>query len=268
MISCGLLAGLIPAWRASRTDVNESLREGGRSDSAGGSRSRLRGALVVAQVSGACIVLVVAGLFLRSLQSAEHADLGFQPNGVLLASVDLSQFGYDETRGAAFYREVISRARALPGVTSATLSRIQFLSATTIKSERVWKEGQESATPAQTSVIGLNVIDTDYFQTLGIPLLRGRDISVRDTKTSIPVAIINEAMAKQLWPGQDPLGHHFHSGKADSPVIEVIGVAQNGKYGSIFDVADPYFYLPESQSYTARHVLQLKTSAAGNFSRA
>jgi predicted permease len=259
VISCGLLAGLIPAWRASRTDVNESLREGGRSDSAGGSRSRLRGALVVAQVSGACIVLVVAGLFLRSLQSAEHADLGFHPNGVLLASTDLSQFGYDETRGAAFYREVISRARALPGVISATLSNSIPLGQDN-QAERVWKEGQESATPAQTPVIGLNVIDTDYFQTLGIPVLRGRDISPRDTKTSVPVAIINEAMAKQLWPGQDPLGHHFHSGKADSPMVEVIGVAQNGKYGSVFDVADPYFYLPETQAYTARRVLQLKTS--------
>jgi predicted permease len=259
VISCGLFAGLIPAWRASRTDVNESLREGGRSDSAGGSRSRLRGALVVAQVSGACIVLIVAGLFIRSLQSAEHADLGFHPNGVLLASVDLSQFGYDETRGAAFYREVISRARALPGVISATLSNSIPLGNDN-QSERVWKEGQESATPMQTAVIGLNVIDTDYFQTLGIPLLRGRDISARDTKTSLPVAIINEAMAKQLWPGQDPLGHHFHSGKADSPMVEVIGVAQNGKYGSVFDVADPYFYLPQTQSYTARRVLQLKTS--------
>jgi predicted permease len=259
VISCGLFAGLIPAWRASRTDVNESLREGGRSDSAGGSRSRLRGALVVAQVSGACIVLIVAGLFIRSLQSAEHADLGFHPNGVLLASVDLSQFGYDETRGAAFYREVISRARALPGVISATLSNSIPLGNDN-QSERVWKEGQESATPMQTAVIGFNVIDTDYFQTLGIPLLRGRDISLRDTKTSLPVAIINEAMAKQLWPGQDPLGHHFHSGKADSPMVEVIGVAKNGKYGSVFDVADPYFYLPESQSYTARHVLQIKTS--------
>jgi predicted permease len=259
VISCGLLAGLIPAWRASGTDVNESLREGGRSDSAGGSRSRLRGALVVAQVSGACIVLVVAGLFLRSLQSAEHADLGFQPNGVLLASTDLSQFGYDEARGAAFYREVISRARALPGVISATFSNSIPLGENN-DSERVWKEGQESATPAQTAVIGLNIIDTDYFQTLGIPLLRGRDISARDTKTSVPVAIINEAMAKLLWPGQDPLGHHFHSGKPDSPMVEVIGVAKNGKYGSVFDVADPYFYLPESQSYTARHVLQIKTS--------
>ena len=259
VISCGLFAGLIPAWRASRTDVNESLREGGRSDASGGSRSRLRGALVVAQVSGACIVLVVAGLFLRSLQTAEHTDLGFHPDGVLLASVDLSQFGYDETRGSAFYRDVISRARALPGVQSATLSSSIPLGNDN-QAERVWKEGQESATPAQTPVIGLNVIDTDYFQTLGIPLLRGRDISAQDTKTTVPVAIINEAMAKQLWPGQDPIGHHFHSGKPDSSITEVIGVARNARYTSIFDAADPYFYIPETQSYAARRVLQVKTS--------
>ena len=203
--------------------------------------------------------LPISGLFLRSLQTAEHADLGFHPDGVLLASVDLSQFGYDETRGSAFYRDVISRARALPGVQSATLSSSIPLGNDN-QAERVWKEGQESATPAQTPVIGLNVIDTDYFQTLGIPLLRGRDISAHDTKTTVPVAIINEAMAKQLWPGQDPIGHHFHSGKPDSPITKVIGVARNARYTSIFDAADPYFYIPETQSYAARRVLQVKTS--------
>jgi predicted permease len=259
VISCGLLAGLIPAWRASRTDVNESLREGGRSDSAGGSRNRLRGVLVVAQVSGACIVLIVAGLFMRSLQTAQRADLGFHPDGVLIASVDISQFGYDEARGAAFYREVISRARALPSVQSATLSASVPLGNDN-QAQRVWEEGQESATPAQTPVISMNVIDTDYFQTLGIPLLRGRDISARDTKTSPPVAIINETMAKQLWPGEDPLGHHFHFAKPDSPMVEVIGVARKGRYNSIFDDTEPYFYLPQSQNATARRVFQVKTS--------
>jgi len=260
VISCGLFAGLVPAWRASRTDVNESLREGGRSDSAGDSHGRLRGALVVAQVAGACIVLIVAGLFLRSLQTAERADLGFHPDGVLLASVDLSQFGYDETRGTAFYRDVISRARSLPGVQSATLSVTVPLSSNGGQAQRVWKQGQESATPSQTPVIGVNVIDTDYFQTLGIPLLRGRDISDRDTKSSVPVAIINETMAKQLWPGEDPIGHHFHAGKPDSPLTEVIGVARNGKYNGIFNNAEPYFYLAQSQSYTAGRVLQVKTT--------
>jgi putative ABC transport system permease protein len=204
-------------------------------------------------------VLVIAGLFLRSLQTAQRADLGFHPDGVLMASVDISQFGYDESRGAAFYRDVISRARALPGVQSATLSATVPLGNDN-QAERVWKEGQESAAPVQVPVIGLNVIDTDYFQTLGIPLLRGRDISARDTKTSVHVAIINENMAKKLWPGQDPLGHHFHSGKADSPLTEVIGVARNGRYDSIFDTTEPYFYVPQTQAPTARRILQVKTS--------
>jgi putative ABC transport system permease protein len=259
VMSCGVFAGLVPAWRASRTDLNESLREGGRSNSAGAGRSRLRGALVVAQVSGACIVLIIAGLFIRSLRAAEQTDLGFHPDGVLLASVDLSQFGYDDPRGTAFYRDVISRTRALPGVQSATMSSLVPLGENN-NAERVWKEGQESEAPAKVPVIGVNVIDTDYFQTIGIPVLRGRAVSGRDTKSSLPVAVINETMAKQLWPGQDPIGHHFRSGKATSPVTEVVGVVRGGKYNSLFEDPQPYFYLPQTQSYTPQHILQVKTS--------
>jgi predicted permease len=258
VISSGIFAGLIPAWRASRTDVNESLREGGRANSSGAGHNRLRGLFVVAQVAGACIVLIVAGLFLRSLQSAERTNLGFNSNGVLLASLDLSQFGYDESRGTAFYRDVISRVRALPGVDSATL-------ATTVpfgngnQSDRVWKEGQESLPLAKVPNISFNVIDTDYFKTMQIPILRGRDISPRDTKTSIPVAVVNETMAKEFWPGEDPIGHHFRMKKSDSPVIEVVGVARYAKYTGIFDAQDSYIYLPESQNYTASRVLHIRT---------
>jgi predicted permease len=259
VISCGLLSGLLPAWRASRRDLNETLREGGRSNSAGAGRNRLRGALVVAQVSGACIVLVVAGLFLRSLQFAEHTELGFHPEGMLLASVDLSQFGYDEARGAAFYRDVISRARALPGVNSATLAFSVPLGNDSL-GEHVWKEGEESLIPSHVPYIGYNAIDTDYFQTLGIPLLQGRDISSADTKTTLKVAVINQTMADQLWPGQDPLGRHFRVAKPDAPVYEVVGVAHDGKYGGIFESPQPYFYLPETQFYTARRVLQIRTA--------
>lgn len=258
VISSGIFAGLIPAWRASRTDVNESLREGGRSNSSGAGRNRLRGLFVVAQVSGACIVLIVAGLFLRSLQSAERTNLGFNPSGVLLASMDLSQFGYDETRGTAFYRDVISRVRALPGVDSATLAMIVPLGNNN-QSDRVWKEGEESLLPAKVPFVGYNVIDTGYFKTMGIPLLRGRDITAADTKSSIPVAVINETMANQFWPGQDPLGHHFRLKKSDSPFIEVVGVARNAKYSGLFDAPEPYLYLPQSQSYTALRVLHVKT---------
>ncbi len=261
VISCGLFAGLIPAWRASRADLNDTLREGGRSDSAGSGRSRLRGALVVAQVSGACVVLIVAGLFLRSMQVAENTDLGFHPNGVLVASVDLSQFGYVETRGAAFYRDVISRVRALPGAQSATFAASSPLGNDN-QSDRAWKEGQESLLPVKVPFVGYNVIDTDYFQTMEIALLHGRDFSARDLKTSVRVAIINDTMAKQFWPGQDPLGHHFRMGKADAPVIEVIGVARDAIYSGLFDPPSPYFYLPQTQNYTARRVLQVRTASA------
>jgi len=259
VIFSGIFAGLIPAWRASRTDVNESLREGGRANSSGAIHNRIRGLFVVAQVSGACIVLIVAGLFLRSLQTAQHTNLGFNSNGVLLASVDLSQFGYDEARGTAFYRDIISRVRVLPGVDSATFATTVPLGNNN-QSDRVWKEGQESLPLAKVPNISYNVVDTDYFKTMGIPILRGRDISTRDTKTSVPVAIINETMAKQFWPGDDPIGHHFRIKKSDSPVVEVVGVARYARYTGIFDPPDSYIYLPESQNYSASRVLHIRTS--------
>ncbi|MGA7785570.1 MAG: ABC transporter permease [Candidatus Acidiferrales bacterium] len=255
----GILAGLGPAIRASRTDLNESLREGGRSDSAGAGRNRLRGALVVAQVAGSCVVLIIAGLFLRSLQTAEHADLGFRTNGVLLASVDLSQLNYSEARGTAFYRDVATRVRALPGVDSASLAFSVPLGNDSL-SDRVWRQGDLALPLGQVPNIGYNIVDDDYFQTLDITLLRGRNFTAQDTKTSVPVAIINETMVSQLWPAQDPIGRRFRIKKTDSPEIEVIGVARNGRYQSLFEDPQPYFYLPAEQSYSARRVIQVRTA--------
>jgi predicted permease len=255
----GILAGLGPAIRASRTDLNESLREGGRSDSAGAGRSRLRGALVVAQVAGSCVVLIVAGLFLRSLQTAEHADLGFRTNGVLLSSVDLSQFGYSESRGTGFYRDVAARVRALPGVESASLAYSVPFGNDSV-SDRVWKEGDQSLPITQVPNIDYNIVDSEYFRTLDIPVLRGRNFTTQDTKTSIPVAVINETMARQLWPDQDPIGRHFRMKKADGPEIEVAGVVRNGKYRSLFEDPQPYFYIPADQSYSARRIIHVRTA--------
>ena len=255
----GIFAGIVPAWRASRTDINESLREGGRSDSAGSGRSRLRGALVVAQVAGSCIVLIVAGLFLRSLQSAERADLGFHAEGVLIASVDLSQFGYDESRGRAFYRDLITRVGALPGVESASTSFSVPMGNDNV-SDRIWKEGQQGLSVSQIPNIGYNLVGPEYLQTMSIPLLRGRNFNARDEITAVPVAIINESMARQLWPGEDPLGHHFHFKKPDGTEITVVGVARNGKYDSIFEDPQPFFYMPEAQNYTAHRVIQTRTN--------
>jgi predicted permease len=258
VVFTGVLAGLGPAIRISRADLNETLREGGRSDSGGAGRSRLRGALVVAQVAGSCLVLIIAGLFLRSLQTAEHADLGFRTNGILLASVDLTQLGYTETRGTSFYRDVDERVRALPGVESASLAYSVPMGNDSL-SDRVWKEGDQALPVAKVPNIGFNSVDSDYFRTLSIPILRGRGFNSQDTSASVPVAVINEKMAEQLWPGQDPLGHHFRTKKPDAPDVMVVGLTRNSKYNSIFEDPQPYFYVPESQSYSPRLVIQVRT---------
>jgi len=118
----GLLAGVVPAWRATRIDLNDALREGGRSSTGGTGHNRVRSILVVAQTAGSLVVLIMAGLFLRSLQQAQKADLGFKPEHVLNLTMDVHELGYDEPRGMNFYRELGSRVRALPGIDSAAFA--------------------------------------------------------------------------------------------------------------------------------------------------
>jgi len=256
---CAVLVGVAPAWRASRMDLNTTLREGGRSDAgSGGVHNRGRSALVVAQVAGSLVVLIAAGLFLRSLQVASKMDLGFRADSLLNLNFDPSQLGYDEERGTSFFRELKERVIGMPAVEGATFA-YSVPMGTNNDSARVWKEGQ-APNDRSGPGIGLNRVDEDYFRILGIPILRGRPFTAQDQKNSPRVAIVNEKMAERLWPGENPLGHHFRFGAADAPMVEVVGVARNGKYNWLFEDQQPYFYVPLTQSYSSLRVLQVRTS--------
>jgi putative ABC transport system permease protein len=258
VFTCGVLVGLAPAWQASRMNLSATLNEGGRS-LAGGHR-RMRSALVVAQVAGSLVVLIVAGLFVRSLQSAQKLDMGFNPRGVLILATDTGQLGYDEARGTAFYRAVKERVRAIPGVESAGFGFDVPMSSTGDNSERVWKEGQAGVPEVQVPVAGVNFVDEDYFRSMQIPLLRGRAIGEQDRKDSPSVAVINEAMAKLLWPGQDPIGRHFSFNKSDGRGVEVVGLTKTGKYNFIAENPRAFFYVPLSQNYLGFRVLAVRTA--------
>jgi predicted permease len=255
----GLLAGLVPAWRATRVDLNDTMREGGRSVTGGTAHNRVRIILVVAQTAGSLVVLIMAGLFLRSLQHAQKVDLGFRPEHLLNLTMDVHELGYDEQRGTNFYRELGSRVRALPGVESAAFAYSVPMGYYTAGRNPLWNESQHGAPASQVPTVGFNKVDADYFRTMGIEIIRGRAIDERDQSSTQLVAVVNEYLAAKLWPGQDAIGHHFRRGMDDAPDIEVVGVAKYSKRVFIAEDPGPYYYVPLTQNYSAVRVLHVRS---------
>jgi len=256
----GLISGLIPALRGSMANVHDTLREGGRGPG-GDTHHRLRDALVVAQVAGSLVLLVAAGLFVRSVGNARSVNLGFQPEHVLLVSMDVAERGYDAARGQAFYRELESRVRALPGVRFATLAYTFPLNYDN-QSAYIRAEGQPPDPTKRGPVAGYNDVGTDYFETVGTPVIRGRELTAADQESPMRVAVVNDTMAKKLWPNQDPIGKRFIADNANDKPIEVVGVTGNGKYQWIFEDPTPYYYTPIGQNYHSVRVLQVRSEGA------
>ena len=253
----GVAVGMVPAWRASRINLSAVLRESGRSGGRGAAHQRMRSALVIAQVAGTLVVLIVAGLFARSLQSTQRIDLGFNPDGVLNLGMDPSQLGYDEARATNLFRTIKERAGSVAGVQSVSYAYSSPFGVYNA-AEPVWKENQKSLPASEVPVILYNRIDEDYFRTLQIPVLHGRGFSLQDQSASQMVTVINQMMAKSLWPGEDAVGHHFSFGKSDAAPVEVVGVVKDGRYSGAMEDQRPYFYVPLSQRYSAIRVLHVR----------
>jgi predicted permease len=258
-LMAGIGVGVLPALRASRTELNAVLREGGRGSSDGGRRQRMRSVLVVAQVAISLVLLVAAGLFVRSAMSAASVDLGFDPSSVLNASVDVAQQGYDERRGRVFYDELLRRARQLPGVQAASLAySVPLGYYNTAAFLEI--EGQPPQTKARKPVGGFNVVTPEYIDTLKPRLVKGRFIQPQDDERSRPVVVVNEYMANRFWPKQDPIGRRFRSTDLDNRWLEVVGVVHNAKETGLFDDPESYFFVPLAQNYRSLRVLQLRTA--------
>jgi predicted permease len=235
------------------------LHEGGRGSSSGPRRQLARNTLVVAQVAGSLVLLIVAGLFVRSLDKAQKINLGFNPDHVLDLSVDVAQIGYKEPRGRTVYRDMESRIRALPGVESvaqAFMTPMSLMSA----GDRLTIENQILEPGQQPPDINYNIVTTGYFDTLQIPLLRGRKFAEADNEKAPLVAIINQNMAKKCWPDEDALGRRFSTKGPAGPFIEVVGIVQDGKYQDVTEDPQPYFYLPFEQNYMSIRTIHVRTS--------
>jgi predicted permease len=252
-----LLFGLAPALQASKPDLVPALKDGEGADSPRKGRLNLRGALVVAQVAISVVLLICAGLFVRSLQELQAVNPGFRVENGLTLSFQLEPQGYDETRGAAFMRQLLERVAALPGAQSVTAVNYLPLGHRDLNAE-VFAPGRER----RVESVGLQIISLKYFTTMGISLLRGRDFAAADTAPAPKVTIINEALAARLFPGEDALGKQLRDPHREGVAYEIIGIAKDSAYRSLGEVPRPVMYQPYAQRYSPTMNLVMRTAGA------
>jgi macrolide transport system ATP-binding/permease protein len=238
----GILAGIVPALRASRTNLSEMLHEGNRSSTS--RRQWVRSALVATQVAGSLALLVVAGLFTRSLGSMHMSDLGFDPQHVMNFTMDPREIGYSNEQSKEFYSQLLARMSSVPGVQSAALAATVPMGEVQLGGE-IFVEGRPPVSGQPRDSAGDNYVSPQYFDVMRIPLLRGRAFNDGDKQNSQHVAIINEKMREQYWPKDDPIGRRFTM--TDS--------------GKLSDAPDAFFYVPISQHESSLATLQVRAAS-------
>jgi predicted permease len=257
----GIIVGIVPAVRASRGNLSAILHEGGRG--VVGGKNRLRSTLVVVQVAGSLMLLIIAGLFTRSLAQAQRVDLGFKADHVLNLIMDPNEIGYNQAQTRDFYKNLLQRVRALPGVVSASTANGTPMGYYN-NFDSLTVEGYQPP-PGQPGPASLyNTISTDYFQTMGIPMHHGRLFTEADDENTQYVAIVSETMAKNCWPGKDPIGHQFQMSMDSKHSIVVVGVAADVRYQGLTGSFSNMFYVPFLQHQIANSLqaLQLRTAGA------
>jgi len=247
--------GILPALRTSGLAPIAALKEEAGSMSGGPHKSRLSSLLVVAQIALSLLLLICAGLFTRSLQNAQRQDPGFDPNHVLLASYELEPVGYSEAQGIEFHRQVLSKLEALPGVDSVTVADFSPLSFT-LHTAYVDPDGYVPQ-PRESMEIDRANVGPNYFRTMRISLIAGRDFTGQDGEKSQPVAIVNQEFCDRYWPGQDAIGKRFN---ACGQWFTVVGVARNGKYRRLVYTPQPVIFLPLFQDYRDPVIIHARVS--------
>jgi predicted permease len=249
-LAAGVIFGLVPALRATRTDLACDLKERGGLTRGGATRS----ALVVAQVALSLVALIGAGLFARSLSNAARVDLGFSTERLGTVAFNLADWSYTEDRGREFNRRALERAAAVPGVAAAALAKDMPLNVGLARTVLLPGKESESGRFILTSLIG-----PGYLRTLGIPLLGGRDFSPLDNLDAPRVAIVNQVAAAYYWPGENAVGKRMRF-FGDDRLAEVVGVARNANYQTVGEPPQALIYLPLGQSYSANGVLYIRAS--------
>jgi predicted permease len=250
--------GVAPAIKAAKPDLIEALKVGGRGGTVGWTRNPFRSLLVVTEIALALVALVGAGLFIRSMQNAQRVDPGFESKNLFVFAFDLGALHYDEGRARQYFRAAIDRAKMSPGVESATIASNFPLGGGFDRT--VFPEGQDEASGYRGTLTQLNDIAPNFFETLRVPLLSGREFTDADRKGTKQVAIISEAMAKQFWPNENAVGKRFHF-FGETALREVVGIARNTLVNAIGEEPQPLAYLPLTQDYAPAVTMQVRTNS-------
>jgi len=245
----GVLFGLAPAWQAARTNFNETLKDGGKgAGGTAGARQRLRGVLVVAEIALSLVLLISAGLLIRSFAAMMNADLGIRPENVLAAQVALSREDYkEENQRRDFYTQLLRRVESLPGVDAAGAINIVPISGGGDNTLAFQIEGRPAFPKGREPFVQMRVATPGYFNAIGTALRRGRLLREQDDDTAVRVVLINETMARRFFPGQEPLGARLTFDAARAEPLEIIGIVADVKNDDLEEQADPAVYLPYAQ---------------------
>jgi predicted permease len=249
-----MLFALMPAIHASHVDLSGALKTAGGGVVAGSSRSRLRSALVLLQVSLSFVLLTGTGLLLESLQRMQKSSPGFSTD-VIVSGADLVSAGYDLERAKAFDSQLLERVREIPGVDSATLTRLMPFSYGTFSNASLAIDDYQPAPDEQLHSSYLEVGE-DYFKTLAIPIVSGREFQRSDDENAPGVAIVNETMAAKYWPRKDPIGQRI---KLKDRWLKIIGVAKNVNYEDKLELPRTFFYVPMRQNFLESNALLIRT---------
>jgi macrolide transport system ATP-binding/permease protein len=253
-IGATMLFALMPAIHASHIDLSGALKTDAGGVVAGTNRSRLRSALVLVQVSLSFVLLAGTGLLLESLQRMQKTSPGFSTD-VIVSGADLVSAGYSLERAKAFDTQLLDRVREIPGVELATLSRLTPFSYANFSSAPLAIDGYQPAPDEQLNSSYLEAGE-DYFKTLGIPIVAGREFQRTDDENAVPVAIVNETMAAKYWPEQDPIGQRL---KVKDRWLQIVGVAKNVKYENKLELPRTFFYVPVRQNFLESNVVLMRT---------
>jgi len=256
----GAIFGLAPALQSTRPNLLHALKD--TSAQGGAGRTRLRSVLVVAQIAISLVVLIAAGLVVRTLQQLQTMNPGFEPQNALTMSFDLSLQGYDRARGQQFYRQVVERVRTVPGVKSAAVSSYIPLSLN-YNSRGIYVEGEPVVRGANTPIAMNASVGPRYFETMATPIVYGREFTEQDVEKSQQVAIVNETFVRRLMPAvktpAEAIGKRIAFGSATEPFMQIVGVARDGKYFNIAEDPRTFIWTPLTQDYMSSGSLMVRT---------
>ena len=255
----GIIFGLLPALQASRPDLVTTLK--GEAPPLGSSMRRfsLRNLLVVGQVALSLLLLISAGLFVKSMRNAQELSPGFESKQIMLASVDVGLHGYTEAKGRGFFKQIIERVNSLPGVEAASIAGPLPLDAYS-RGTNLIVEGYVPRYENERVGVGFSVVGHDYFHAMNTRIVEGRGFTEHDDQAAPRVVVINETLARRFWPNESPIGKRLHLGNARQPYCEVVGVAEDGKYVFLGEPPTEYLFLPHSQNYEGQMTLIARTT--------